>query len=664
MKKLNILALCAAVCLSSCDPLGIEPTNKVGEEQFWSNAQLTRTFVNQFYLWSPAGANQAFQAEQWSDNACGNIDRDQNTFRQYSFNNREYDELNSVTGLIGAPWDAGYKNIRQANLAIERIPEVPNMTDSERAQLLAESYAFRGLFYADMERYWGIMPIVTQSMTIFDETMLPQNSREEVFDQILADYDKALEYFKQTTATPALGLINESAVQVLKSRSALAAACAAEASAKGLYDKLSGSAESKTLYKFSKNANHYYQQAYDAAKSVIGKYQLDPDYSNLFNTSSGHQSVEAIWPVMFNEANRSGFNPMNNSHPEGRMYGATTDFSPDWGGGRGGSYPTQDLVDCYYQKDKVTGKWMQWWKTTQAKEMGVAKNADGEWAAESENYLQMYTDRDKRFYATVIYDSSYFDNKKELRYLVRTWIDLSEPTRSEKYSALHTEFRNSEKLAITGRAQSTVTSYYPTKYTVGRFNEDGTVNYTQSALSYFQVRYAEALLNYAEAAYKLGGKENEVRDAVNQIRNRAGLDNFDESVVGHNLWEEYKLQRRIEFAFEVPGFRYFDLLRWGESEGKTTIDELNKSSKGMFIFRKGIESTEVVDNGYLAPKDDPKYFTPHFDIRPITSLSGNVVYYERKFNDAVFYKLPFARTTLDVNGNFVQNPGWENRSYQ
>ena len=139
-------------------------------------------------------------------------------------------------------------------MAIERIPEVPNITDSERAQLLAESYAFRGLFYADMERYWGIMPIVTQSMTIFDETMLPQNSREEVFDQILSDYDKALEYFKQTTAAPALGLINESAVQVLKSRSALAAACAAEASAKGLYDKLSGSAESKTLYKFSKNA--------------------------------------------------------------------------------------------------------------------------------------------------------------------------------------------------------------------------------------------------------------------------------------------------------------------------------------------------------------------------------------------------------------------------
>lgn len=664
MKKLNIFALLTAVCLSSCDPLGIEPTNSVDEDRFWENAQLTRTFVNQFYLWNPTGANTSFQAEQWSDNACGNIDKDQNTFRQYSFNDRQYDELSSVTGLINAPWENNYKRIRQTNLAIERIPNVPNITDPERAQLLAESYAFRGLYYADMEKFWGVMPIITQTMTIFDETMLPQNSREEVFDQILSDYDKALEYFKQTTVAPTLGLINEAAVQVLKSRTALTAACAAEASANGLYDKLSGSAESKALYKFSKNANHYYQLAYDAAKSVIGKYQLDPDYSNLFNTSSGHQSVESIWPVMYNEENRSGFNPMGYSHPNGRMYGANTDFSPEWGGSRGGSYPTQDLVDCYYQKDKATGKWMQWWKTTQAKEMGVAKNENGELAAESENYLQMYTDRDKRFYATIVYDSCYFANRKELRYLVRTWIDLSEPTRSERYSSLHTEFRNSEKLAITGRAQSTVTSYYPTKYTVGRFNEDGTVDYTQSSLSYFQVRYAEALLNYAEAAYKLGGKENEVRDAVNQIRNRAGLDNFDESAVGHNLWEEYKLQRRIEFAFEIPGFRYFDLLRWSESEGKTVIEELNRSSKGMFIFRKGIESTEVADNGYLAPKDDPKYFTPHFDVRPITSLSGEAVYYQRTFDDATYYKLPFARTTLDVNKNFVQNPGWADRSFQ
>lgn len=662
MKKLNILALFTAVCLSSCDPLGIEPTTSVFEDQFWANAQLSRTFVNQFYIWAPAGANATFQAEQWSDNACGNIDRDQDTFRQYSFNHREYDELNSVTSLIGAPWESGYKKIRQTNLAIERIPNVPGITVEELSQLLAESHAFRGLYYADMERYWGILPIITHTMTIFDETMLSQNSREEVFDQILADYNKSLEFFSKATAKPKLGLLNADAVQVLKSRTALAAACAAEASAKGIYDKLSGSAESKALYKFKKEPKYYYQMAYDAAKSVIGKYALDPDYAKLFNSSTGHLSVESIWPVMFNEPNRSGFNPGAYSHPVSwaKMYGGTTDFAPDWDGSRGGAYPSQELVDCYYQKDKATGKWMQWWKTSQAKELGVTQNSDGRLSATSENYLNMYKERDKRFYATILYDSSYYANNENQRYLIRTWIDNSEPNRSEKYSSLGTYFKHTVKLEITGGAQSTVTSYYAAKYTIGRFNENGTVNYGQSSASYFMVRYAEALLNYAEAAYKLGGKENETLDAVNQIRNRAGLDNFEASVVGHDLWEEYKLQRRIEFAFEVPGHRYFDLLRWGESEGKTEIKELNKQSSGMFIFCKGTESEEVKFNGLLAPKTDPKYFTPHFEVRPIDGST----YYNRRFNDAVYYKLPFSRSTLDTNDNFVQNPGWENRSYQ
>lgn len=657
MKKLDILALFAAVCLSGCDPLGIEPTTEVFEEQFWANAQLSRSFVNQFYNWSPAGANQAFQAEQWSDNAVGNVDRDQDTFRQLDFNARRYDELNSI-GLIGAPWNDGYKKIRQVNLAIERIPGVPNIVETERDQLLGESYAFRAQFYFDMERYWGGVPIITNTMTVYDETMLPRNTREEVFTQILSDYDKALACFAKATPNPMLGLINADVVQVLKSRAALTAACAADASAKGVYDKLSGSAESKALYKFSKDAKYYYTIAYNAAKAVLGKYTLEPNYRDLFNGSTGHLSKEAIWPVMFDEVNKAKFNPASNARPSGRMYGATSDFSPSFDG-HGNAYPTQGLVDCYYQKDKATGKWMQWWKTTQAKEMGVTLNANGAAKATTENYQNMYTDRDNRFYTTVLYDGSYYANVKKEMYLIGVWIDYSEPTRSEKYSALHTEFKSTENLAISGRGQQTMTGYYPAKYVPGRFNQDGTLNTTQTSISYFMARYAEVLLNLAEAAYKLGGKEAEVVDAVNQIRNRAGLDNFNASVVGHDLWEEYKLQRRVEFAFEVPGHRYFDLIRWAESEGKTVIEELNKPSSGIYIFRKGIESEKVEDNGYPAPKTDPKYFTPFFEVRTI-----NNSYYERKFNDAVYYKLPFARTSLERNTKLVQNPGWENRSYQ
>ena len=657
MKRFYIIALSAIIGFSSCDPLGIDPTTDVFEEQFWANAELSRSFVNQFYRWSPAGANQAFQAEQWSDNAVGNIDIDQNTFRQYQFNYREYDELNGI-GLINAPWGNGYQNIREANLGLERIPTVPNIVESEKNQLLGECYAFRAQFYFDLERYWGGVPLVTKTMTVFEETMLPRNSREEVFEQILSDYDKALEHFALAGTKPPLGLINTDAVQILKSRAALTAANAAEASAKGVYDKLAGSAESKAIYKFSKDAKHYYDIAYNSSKAVLGKYSLDPSYNNLFNTDKGHTSVESIWPMMFNELNRSGFNPANFAHPSGYMYGATASFSPSWSGAFGNSYPTQELVDSYYQKDKATGKWMQWWKTSQAKAMGVTVDADGNPKGKSADYQSMYEDRDARFYTTVLYDGSYYAGVEKEMYLIGTWIDYSEPTISEKYSALHTTYRGSENLVIHNRGQQTMTSYYTAKFVPGRFNPDGTTNVTQTSISYFMVRYAEALLNNAEAAYKLGGKETEVRSAINQIRNRAGLDNFDAAVVGHDLWTEYKQQRRVEFAFEVPAHRYFDLLRWSESEGKQAIEELNSPSHGMYIFRKGVESTVIGEYGYPVAKTDPAYFTPYFEVREI----GNT-YFKRKFSEALYYKLPFSQTTLNSNIKIVQNPGWESRSY-
>lgn len=652
----NSLALCAIVTtvgLTSCDPLGVEPTDKVFEEQFWTNAQLSRAFVYKFYTWAPATANDAFTAEQWSDNAIGNDETDWSTFRQTSFCQRSYDALNGIDGFT-APWGEQYKKIRATNLGIERIPTVPSIQESVMNQLLAECYFFRGWLYFEMEQYWGGVPYIDRVMNVFDETMLPRIGREELFDKILADFDKSIEYFGKTEETPQLGLVNVDAVQAIKSRVALYAACASDAAKNRTYENLSGTEESKALFRFQKNAEHYYQIAYDAAKGVIGKYKLENNYSKLFNSADGYTSSEAIWPVMFNKDNRSGFNVAKNHAPVGKYYGSTTDFNKDWGI-RGSAYPTQDLVDCYYQKDEADGKWKQWWKTKQATvDMNGSVDAEGNYKAETENYNKMYENRDERFYATVLYDGSYYAGIEKEMYLIGTWVDLSEPTKSEKYSALHTGFRDSEKLNMPVKyaSSNTITSYYPAKYIQGHFKEDGTLETEQANAYYFMVRYAEVLMNYAEAAIKLN-KPNEARDAINQIRNRAGLDNFDESVVGHDLWEEYKLQRRIEFAYEVPSHRYYDLLRWSEAEGKTVIDELNRGPKGLLIFRKGIESDKIGENGYPAPKTDPKYFTPRIETRRFDYNR-----YEKVFNKANYYKLPFTQTILESEKALVQNPGW------
>lgn len=59
---------------------------------------------------------------------------------------------------------------------------------------------------------------------------------------------------------------------------------------------------------------------------------------------------------MFKENQRSGFNPTAKNGPDGNYYGATEDATYSYGR-RSGLFPTQDLVDCYLQKDDADGKW-------------------------------------------------------------------------------------------------------------------------------------------------------------------------------------------------------------------------------------------------------------------------------------------------------------------
>ena len=62
-------------------------------------------------------------------------------------------------------------------------------------------------------------------------------------------------------------------------------------------------------------------------------------------------------------------------------------------------------------------------------------------------------------------------------------------------------------------------------------------------------------MNYAKTAIKTGRSNLDI-DPINPIGNRASLYDYNEGKDGHDIWEELKLQRRLEFAFEVPGQRY------------------------------------------------------------------------------------------------------------
>ncbi len=659
----GMFAVALGATMTSCDPLGVEPTTKVDEERFWQNPQLARTYVNNFYFIAPSYSGHDFQTEQWSDNCQGNSEQDWDTYRQNKFNNRQYDETSPWSG----PWSGSYQNLYNIHIGMEKIASSGALNEQIKSQLLAECYFFRAWVYFDMEKFWGTVPYVDHALSLDENTYLPQTKRETLFDNMLADLDKSIELFGKMNGTPEIGMVNINVAKAFKSRVALYAANAASASAKGIYtDDAAG------LFKFEKNAQHYYQIAYDAAKDLIGKYDLEPNYEDLFTSETAHTSVESIWPVMFKENQRGGFNPTEKNGPDGAYYGNSDKKTLSWDM-RSGLFPTQDLVDCYLQKDEADGKWKHWWETKQAQDLNIAvttdKDGNKQYSGSGDDYRKMFENRDQRFYATVTYDGAYMGPVNNPIYQIQTWIDKTtmNDQRTLKYSALHTGYRSQENLstAPVNRAScQTITGYYSRKYShFDQFNDDGSLKKTQRTTCYFNIRYAEVLLNLAEAAVNLD-KSAEAIAQINKIRERAGMSAYDGATDKQSVYDEVKVERRLEFAFENPGFRYFDLLRWSEAEGKTVIPELNKVSRGIQIFRVGIHSDEVGKNGVaLNPgetnEDGHNYETPSFQ-----TVSMDYDVYKRKFDNQRYYFTPFVSTMLVTYKQLQQSPGWKGFKYE
>ena len=659
----GMFAVALGATMTSCDPLGVEPTTKVDEERFWQNPQLARTYVNTFYFIAPSYSGHDFQTEQWSDNCQGNSEQDWDIYRQNKFNNRQYDETSPWSG----PWSGSYQNLYNIHIGMEKIASSGALNEQIKSQLLAECYFFRAWVYFDMEKFWGTVPYVDHALSLNENTYLPQTKRETLFDNMLADLDKSIELFGKMNGTPEIGMVNINVAKAFKSRVALYAANAASASTKGLFtDDAAG------LFKFEKNAQHYYQIAYDAAKDLIGKYDLEPNYEDLFTSETAHTSVESIWPVMFKENQRGGFNPTEKNGPDGAYYGNSDKKTLSWDM-RSGLFPTQDLVDCYLQKDEADGKWKHWWETKQAQDLNIAvttdKDGNKQYSGSGDNYRKMFENRDQRFYATVTYDGAYMGPVNNPIYQIQTWIDKTtmNDQRTLKYSALHTGYRSQENLstAPVNRAScQTITGYYSRKYShFDQFNDDGSLKKTQRTTCYFNIRYAEVLLNLAEAAVNLD-KSAEAIAQINKIRERAGMSAYDGATDKQSVYDEVKVERRLEFAFENPGFRYFDLLRWSEAEGKTVIPELNKVSRGIQIFRVGIHSDEVGKNGVaLNPgetnEDGHNYETPSFQ-----TVSMDYDVYKRKFDNQRYYFTPFVSTMLVTYKQLQQSPGWKGFKYE
>lgn len=310
------------------------------------------------------------------------------------------------------------------------------------------------------------------------------------------------------------------------------------------------------------NSSAKWQAASDAAKAVIdlGVYSLYPDYYQVFHVDN---NSEVIFDLQY-------------AFPV-RTQGAESWLNPQgFQGAFGALRPSQQLVDMYEMNN------------------GKAINEAGS----GYDPKNPYVNRDPRFYKSILYNGAPWRGR-----IVETFTDgASGPGQFDQYA--------------TG---GQMTGYYGRKF-ISEANPIGGADKANE--NWILMRYAEVLLNYAEAQIALGNYD-EGRTYINLIRTRAGLPDLNTSFAGTALMDRLRNERTVELSFEEIYF--FDVRRWKVAE---------------VLVGEPIMKMEITET-------DPNQYT--YEVKDMES---------REWRPA-FYYLPIPQDEINKNPNLQQNPGYQ-----
>src|SRR5690606_32227710 len=88
-------------------------------------------------------------------------------------------------------WANFYNRINRANVVLERVPEIANMDEQVRTRILAEARFMRAMYYLNLVRDFGPIPLRTSSLTDLSTISAPRASRDEVYGLIIDDLEIA-----------------------------------------------------------------------------------------------------------------------------------------------------------------------------------------------------------------------------------------------------------------------------------------------------------------------------------------------------------------------------------------------------------------------------------------------------------------------------------------
>lgn len=526
-----IIAGCVVAMASCSKVLDKKPLGSYDEKTVWADKNLADGFVLNTYADVIGNLYYKQNTDDWTDNNCNN----------YS---------NTVAGeYLDNSYDAGwdqYKRIRECNLIIQNVGAATTIPDADKKVMIAEAKFLRGLVYFYMAQRFGGVMLVDK---VYDQNepnfQFPRNTIQETYDFVMKDLSEASADLPETAPT---GRATKAAALAFKTRVGLQGAAYVPAQ--------------KTAY---------LQQVIDAATAVFSSpYAMDNDYFGMFNDYGKAQASKEIILGYYRSATNTSFDgtPMQSLTPNTGNEKMSAGYSPAFVESFEGwpdRFPGQNLVDAYLvtDKDGIAKKWNQTSYYTDY-------NARGGYASSV-----LYNNRDKRFYTTVVYDSTKLFNN---------WVLTRD---------LGNLNRLGNKLSDWGMSES---DYYYRKglYEAKKVWYSDATDYSQPI-----IRLGEVYLNYAEALL-LTGKTNEAITAINQTRQiHGGLPALG-ALSANQVWSVYKDERRVELVLEND--RYWSVLRWAKFNNLDVVPELVESIRRVDITTDGknfsFANITLNDNSY------------------------------------------------------------------
>ena len=163
--------------------------------------------------------------------------------------------------------------------------------------------------------------------------------------------------------------------------------------------------------------------------------------------------------------------------------------------------------------------------------------------------------------------------------------------------------------------------------------------------NYVVMRYAEVLLNYAEACLNTGD-QSEAKKYINMIQERAGSKTISQTV------DMDVLKREKSYELWLEGCRWFDVMRWKDAKA---IERLKNV---------GSDCPHVFDKLFRAPKADDRKVTwehgteANSRFYTVSTSAAKDAGFEVGFKEGKHEFFPYPQTVMDKNPNLEQNPGW------